>query len=298
MWNGQMWENVGEMRATGWELGLNWQDRFGDFNYGVGVNLSSVKNKAIKLNGDYIYTGGHNGDNIIRNEAGELISQFYGYTVDGIFQNETEVRSYTSEHGTLMQPNAQPGDFRYKDINFDGKIDENDKSYIGNPFPDLMLGVNLNASYKNWDFLAQLYGTFGNDIYNLNKDRYFGTDGVNVIAGTYDKAWRPDNTNTDVPRLSVNDSNGNHNKPSTFFVEDGSYMRLKLIQIGYTLPKSVLGPKMSARISLSAQNLFTITGYSGMDPETAATGSVTQAGIDWTGYPNPRTFLLGVNLNF
>lgn len=298
MWNGQMWENVGEMRATGWELGINWQDRAGDFNYGVGVNLSSVKNKAITLNGDYIYTGSHNGDNIIRNEAGKPISQFYGYTVDGIFQNETEVRSYTSQYGELMQPNAQPGDFRYKDLNHDGKITEADKSYIGNPFPDLMLGVNLNASYKNFDFLAQFYGTFGNDIYNLNKDRYFGTDGVNVIAGTYDKAWRTDNTNTDVPRLSVNDANGNHNKPSTFFVENGSYMRLKLLQIGYTLPKSVLGPKVTARVSLSAQNLFTITGYSGMDPETAAMGSVTEAGIDWTGYPNPRTFLLGVNLNF
>ena len=298
MWNGQMWENVGEMRATGWELGLNWQDNIGDFNYGVGLNLSSVKNKAITLNGDYIYTGSHNGDYIIRNEAGQLISQFYGYVVDGIFQNETEVRSYTSQTGELMQPNAQPGDFRYKDLNNDGTIDENDKTYIGNPFPDLMMGINLNASWKNFDFLAQFYGTFGNDIYNLNKDRYFGTDGQNVIAGTYEKAWRPDNTNTDVPRLSVNDANGNHNKPSTFFVEDGSYMRLKLLQIGYTLPKNVLGPKMTARISLSAQNLFTITGYSGMDPETAAMGSVTEAGIDWTGYPNPRTFLLGVNLNF
>ena len=298
MWNGQMWENVGEMRATGWEFGVNWQDHAGDFNYGVGVNLSSVKNKAITLNGDYIYTGSHNGDYIIRNEAGQLISQFYGYVVDGIFQNETEVRSYTSETGSLMQPNAQPGDFRYKDLNHDGTIDENDKTYIGNPFPDIMMGINLNASWKNFDFLAQFYGTFGNDIYNLNKDRYFGTDGVNVIAGTYDKAWRADNTNTDVPRLSVNDANGNHSKPSTFFVENGSYMRLKLLQIGYTLPKNVLGPKMTARISLSAQNLFTITGYSGMDPETAAMGSVTEAGIDWTGYPNPRTFLLGVNLNF
>ena len=298
MWNGQMWENVGEMRATGWELGFNWQDNIGDFNYGVGLNLSSVKNKAITLNGDYIYTGSHNGDYIIRNEAGQLISQFYGYVVDGIFQNETEVRSYTSQTGELMQPNAQPGDFRYKDLNNDGTINENDKTYIGNPFPDLMMGINLNASWKNFDFLAQFYGTFGNDIYNLNKDRYFGTDGQNVIAGTYEKAWRPDNTNTDVPRLSVNDANGNHNKPSTFFVENGSYMRLKLLQIGYTLPKNVLGPKMTARISLSAQNLFTITGYSGMDPETAAMGSVTEAGIDWTGYPNPRTFLLGVNLNF
>ena len=298
MWNAQMWENVGEMRATGWELGINWQDRMSDFTYGVGVNLSSVRNKAIILNGDYIYTGSHNGDNIIRNEAGEFISQFYGYTVDGIFQNETEVRSYTNEYGTPMQPNAQPGDFRYKDLNHDGKVDEADKSYIGNPFPKLMMGINLNAGYKNWDFLAQLYGTFGNDIYNLNKDRYFGTDGVNVIAGTWDKAWRADNTDTDVPRLSVNDANGNHNKPSTFFVESGSYMRLKLLQIGYTLPKNVLGPKVSARISLSAQNLFTITGYSGMDPETAATGGVTEAGIDWTGYPNPRTFLVGINLNF
>jgi TonB-linked SusC/RagA family outer membrane protein len=298
MWNAQMWENVGEMRATGWELGLSWQDRADDLQYGVGVNLSSVRNKAITLNGDYLYTGSHNGDNIIRNEEGELISQFYGYTVDGLFQNETEVRSYTNEHGALMQPNAQPGDFRYKDLNHDGTIDEHDKSYIGNPFPDLMMGVNLNAAYKGFDFLAQFYGTFGNDLYNLNKDRYFGTDGVNVIAGTYDKAWRSDNTSTDVPRLSVNDANGNHNKPSTFFVEDGSYLRCKLIQIGYTLPQSVLGSKVQARVSLSAQNLFTITGYSGQDPETAATGSVTEAGIDWLGYPNPRTFLLGVNLNF
>lgn len=301
MWNAQMWENVGEMRATGWELGLNWQDRTTDFSYGVGLNLSSVRNKAITLNGDFIYTGSHNGDYIIRNEEGKLISQFYGYTVDGIFQNETEVRSYTDEHGTAMQPNAQPGDFRYRDINHDGKINEQDKSYIGNPFPDLMVGLNMNAAYKNFDFLAQFYGTFGNDIYNLNKDRYFGTDGVNVIKGTYDKAWRTDNTDTDVPRLSVNDANGNHNKPSTFFVEDGSYFRLKLLQVGYTLPKQVLGDKVQARISLSCQNLFTITSYSGMDPETAAmngSNGVTEAGIDWFGYPNPRTFLLGVNLNF
>jgi len=299
MWNGQMWENVGEMRATGWELSFNWNDHIGEFAYGVGVNMSGVRNKAITLNGDYIYTGSHNGDYIIRNEAGQLLSQFYGYTVDGIFQNQTEVTSYTNEYGEALQPNAQPGDFRYKDINNDGVIDENDKSYIGNPFPDVTLGLNLNASYKGFDILANFYGTFGNDIYNLNKDRYFGTNGSNVLAGTYDKAWRTDNTNTDVPRLSVNDANGNHSKPSTFFVEDGSYFRLKLLQIGYTLPKSVFKDKVQARVSLSFQNLFTITKYSGMDPETASMGSgITSAGIDWFGYPNPRTFLLGLNLNF
>lgn len=298
MWNGQMWENVGEMKATGWELGINWSDNIGEFSYGVGVNLSSVRNKAITLNGDYIYTGSHNGDYIIRNEEGKLISQFYGYVVDGIFQNQTEVTSYTDQYGEAMQPNAQPGDFRYKDLNNDGTIDENDKTYIGNPFPDLMVGLNLNASYKNFDILANFYGTIGNDIYNLNKDRYFGTDGVNVIAGTYEKSWRPDNTDAELPRLSVNDANGNHNKPSTFFVEDGSYFRLKLLQIGYTIPSKVFNDKVKARISLSCQNPFTITGYSGMDPETASMGSVTESGIDWTGYPNPRTFLIGVNLNF
>ncbi len=296
-WNGRMWENIGSMKATGWELGFNWQDRIEDFTYGASLNLSSVRNKAVNLNGNYIYTGSRNGDYIIRNEEGRSISQFYGYVVDGIFQNQTEVTSYTDEHGNLMQPNAQPGDFRYKDLNHDGTIDEKDKTYIGNPFPDLMIGFNVNAAYKGFDLQAQFYGTIGNDIYNLNKERYFGTNGANVLAGTYDLAWNGEGTSYTIPRLSVNDSNGNATKPSTFFVENGSYFRCKLLQIGYTLPKKWLGNTL-LRISLSAQNLFTITGYSGMDPETASMGSVTQAGIDWTGYPNPRTFLLGLNLNF
>ena len=296
-WNGQMWENIGSMKATGWELGFNWQDQIKDFTYGASLNLSSVRNKAVNLNGNYIYTGSHNGDSIIRNEEGLPISQFYGYVVDGLFQNQTEVTSYTNEYGEAMQPNAQPGDFRYKDINLDGKIDENDKTYIGNPFPDLMVGFNLNAAYKGFDFQAQFYGTFGNDIYNLNKERYFGVNGSNVLAGTLNAAWHGEGTSYDIPRLSVDDPNGNYTKPSSYFVESGSYFRCKLLQIGYTLPKSVMG-NVQLRVSLSAQNLFTITGYSGMDPETASMGSATEAGIDWTGYPNPRTILLGLNLNF
>lgn len=296
-WNGRMWENIGSMKATGWELGFNWQDQIKDFTYGASLNLSSVRNKAVNLNGNYIYTGSHNGDYIIRNEEGLPISQFYGYVVDGLFQNQTEVTSYTNEYGEAMQPNAQPGDFRYKDINLDGKIDENDKTYIGNPFPDLMVGFNLNAAYKGFDFQAQIYGTFGNDIYNLNKERYFGLNGSNVLAGTLNAAWHGEGTSYDIPRLSVDDPNGNYTKPSSYFVESGSYFRCKLLQIGYTLPKSVMG-NVQLRVSLSAQNLFTITGYSGMDPETASMGSATEAGIDWTGYPNPRTILLGLNLNF
>ncbi len=299
MWNGQMWENVGKMKASGWELGINWNDQIQDFTYGVGLNLSQVKNKAVKLNGDYIWTGGFSGDFIVRNAEGESLSQFWGYKTAGIFQNETEVKSYTNEHGKSLQPNAQPGDLRFVDLNNDGVIDSNDKTHIGNPFPDLMVGLNLNAAYKGFDLVANFYGTFGNDIFNKNIGRYAGTDGQNVYAGTYDKSWRTDNTGAEFPRLSVNDSNMNYKRVSDFFVEDGSYFRCKLLQIGYTLPKQWFNNKLNLRLSFSAQNLFTITNYSGADPEAASMGkSVTEAGIDYTGYPNPRTFLFGLNMSF
>lgn len=299
MWNGQMWENVGKMKASGWELGINWNDQIQDFTYGIGLNLSQVKNKAVKLNGDYIWTGGFSGDYIVRNAEGESLSQFLGYKTAGIFQNETEVKSYTNEHGESLQPNAKPGDLRFVDLNNDGVIDSNDKTHIGNPFPDLMVGLNLNAAYKGFDLVANFYGTFGNDIFNQNIGRYAGTDGQNVYAGTYDKTWRTDNTGAEFPRLSVNDSNMNYKRVSDFFVEDGSYFRCKLLQIGYTLPKQWFNNKLSLRLSFSAQNLFTITNYSGADPEAASMGkSVTEAGIDYTGYPNPRTFLFGLNMSF
>lgn len=299
MWNGQMWGNVGKMKASGWELGINWNDQIQDFTYGVGLNLSQVKNKAVKLNGDYIWTGGFSGDYIVRNAEGESLSQFWGYKTAGIFQNETEVKSYTNEHGESLQPNAKPGDLRFVDLNNDGVIDSNDKTHIGNPFPDLMVGLNLNAAYKGFDLVANFYGTFGNDIFNKNIGRYAGTDGQNVYAGTYDKTWRTDNTGAEYPRLSVNDSNMNYKRVSDFFVEDGSYFRCKLLQIGYTLPKQWFNNKLNLRLSFSAQNLFTITNYSGADPEAASMGkSVTEAGIDYTGYPNPRTFLFGLNMSF
>lgn len=299
MWNGQMWENVGKMKASGWEFGINWNDQIQDFTYGVGLNLSQVKNKAVKLNGDYIWTGGFSGDYIVRNAEGESLSQFWGYKTAGIFQNETEVKSYTNEHGESLQPNAKPGDLRFVDLNNDGVIDSNDKTHIGNPFPDLMVGLNLNAAYKGFDLVANFYGTFGNDIFNKNIGRYAGTDGQNVYAGTYDKTWRTDNTGAEYPRLSVNDSNMNYKRVSDFFVEDGSYFRCKLLQIGYTLPKQWFNNKLNLRLSFSAQNLFTITNYSGADPEAASMGkSVTEAGIDYTGYPNPRTFLFGLNMSF
>lgn len=300
-WNGQRWVNIGKMKATGWEFSVNWNDKVNDFGYELGINLSSVKNKTEKLvTNSPLLSGSFNGDFITRTEEGEEVSRFYGYVADGIFQNQTEINAHTSEKGDKLQPNAVPGDIRFKDLNNDGVLDEKDKKYIGNAFPDLMIGFNTHFTYKNWDLVASFYGTIGNDIYNKTMEMYSGTGGSNVYAGTFDKAWHGEGTSNDIPRLSVNDANNNYKRVSSFFVEDGSYFRCKLLQIGYTLPKS-FSRYVGVRVSLSAQNLFTITNYSGMDPERAALSGkdgIIETGIDGVGYPNPRTFLVGLNLTF
>ncbi len=298
-WNGQVWMNIGSMKASGWELSFDWRDKVGDLQYNVGINLSHVRNEAIKFSGDGpILTGGFNGDQIIRNEDGGLISRFYGYVADGIFQNWEQVYAHTDEHGSLIQKDAQPGDIRFVDRNYDGVLDENDKTWLGNPYPDLMLGSTIGLDYRNWDFTVNFYGTIGNDIYNKTISLYSGVSGQNVYAGTLNKAWHGEGTSTTIPRLSVNDINQNYTRVSSFYVEDGSFFRAKLIQLGYTLPKN-LTRGTELRLSLSAQNLFTITGYSGMDPERPMLdGSVIETGIDGIAYPNPRTFLFGIDFKF
>jgi TonB-linked SusC/RagA family outer membrane protein len=299
MWNGEMWTNIGSMEARGWELSINWRDKINDFNYEAGINLSGVKNKAKTLvDNTPVLRGGFFNDYIVKNEEDGEISRFYGYIADGIFQNKTEINSHTSNTGVLLQPDAQPGDIRFKDLNHDGVLDEKDKTYIGNAFPDVMIGLNIRMEYKNFDLVSNFYGTIGNDIYNSAMGGlYAGTDGQNVFADAYDKAWRGEGTSNFYPRLSVNDKNLNYRRVSSFFVEDGSYFRCKLLQLGYTLPQSIT-KGIGVRVSASAQNLFTITNYSGMDPERAAMGDVLESGIDNLGYPNPRTFLFGVNINF
>lgn len=299
MWDGRLWGNIGSMQAQGWELSFNWRDAIQDFRYEVGLNLSSVQNKAIKFSdGMIIWNKNFSGSSIIRNIADEEISQFYGYVADGIFQNEAEVNAHSDKDGKLMQQYAEPGDIRFKDINGDGKLDDNDKKYIGNAYPDLMLGLNLKAYYKNFDLTANLYGTIGNDIYNSAKAGFYsGEGGQNVYADAFSKAWNGEGSTNTYPRLSYSDKNNNYKTVSSFFVEDGSYFRCKLLQLGYTLPKNIT-KHVGVRFSVSAQNLFTITNYSGMDPERAAMGAALEAGVDEIGYPNPRTFLFGVNVNF
>ena len=292
-WPSSVMMNIGEMEAAGWEVSATWRDRAGDFRYEVGVNLSGVRNKAIKLTGD-----GPVDVDFSRSEDGGLIGRFFGYQTDGLFQNWTEVYSHTDEHGSLIQPDAQPGDIRFVDRNGDGRISEADRTYIGNPYPDVVLGLNIGLYWRDWDLTANFYGSFGNDIYNTTRSKYSGANGENIFAGTWDKVWNGEGSTNDIPRLSVNDSNQNYSRASDFFVEDGSYFRCKLLQLGYTFPRKLMAG-YTLRLSVSAQNLFTVTGYSGMDPERPnLEGNVLKTGVDWIAYPNPRTFLFGVNFNF
>lgn len=298
-WMGALTQNIGQMRARGWELSLNWNDKVGEFGYNVGVQLSGVRNKAIKFSGDGPVWGGSGlSESIIRNDDGGLISRFFGYQTDGLFQNWEEVYAHTDEHGTLIQPDAQPGDIRFLDLNHDGKLTDDDKRFIGNPYPDLMVGFNLGANWKGFDFLANFYGTFGNDIFNLQKQRYSGNSGQNVYRGTLEKVWHGEGTSNDIPRLSYNDLNQNYGRVSSFYVEDGSYFRCKLLTLGYTLPASIMGD-FNLRVYFSAQNLFTFTKYDGMDPERPFyDGSSIETGIDRANYPTPKTFLFGVDFKF
>ena len=302
MWNGRMWANVGSIKASGWEFSANWRDSAGEFNYEIGLNLTAVKNKVLKLaDNSPILTKTFGNSYVIRNEAGGELNRFYGFVVDGVFQNWTEVLNYTNDKGELLQPDAQPGDFRYKDTNGDGKFDDNDKKYIGNAFPKLSMGLNMKFGYKDFDLVANFYGTFGNDIYNAAKAGFYsGNGGQNVYADAWEKAWKGEGTSTTHPRLSVADKNMNYSRVSSFFVEDGSYFRCKVLQLGYTLPKKLMG-NVGLRLYVSTENLFTFTKYSGMDPERGALGDPDkplETGIDEIAYPSPRTFLFGINLTF
>ncbi len=298
-WMGAITQNIGQMRARGWELSINYNDQVGDFRYDIGVQLSGVKNKAIKFTGDGpIWDGSGLPESIIKNEDGTYISRFFGYQTAGIFQNWEQVYAHTNEHGKLIQPDAQPGDLIFVDRNNDGQLTDADKDYIGNPYPDLTLGLNLGFWYKNFDLSANFYGTFGNDIFNLQRGRYSGVSGQNVFAGTLDQTWTGEGCGAEYPRLSYNDLNQNYTRVSDFFVEDGSYFRCKLLTLGYTLPKSFM-KDYNLRFYVSAQNLFTITKYTGMDPERPFyDGGAIATGIDHNNYPSPRTFLLGLDFKF
>jgi len=296
----RQWANVGSLTTQGFEMSLKYQNDIDDFHYSFDVNITSAHSEMTTLaNGEALWDGNHQRlNNLGYTAEGETAGSFYGYVTDGIFQNKTEVNSHSDEHGNLIQPNAKPGDFRFKDLNGDGQLTSDDRKIIGNPEPDFSYGLNMYFEYKNFDLSALFSGSYGNDMLNAIKP-YIGTGSgsYNMYADLLDEAWDGEGSTDQQPRLSDTDLNQNF-RYSDYYVEDGSYLRLKNIQVGYTLPQS-LSESINisrAKVFVGAENLFTLTSFSGLDPEIG--GSATLRGVDWGHYPLPRIFNFGINMNF
>lgn len=296
-------QNVGSFRSTGWDIALGYNQNIGDLAIDVLATFNTNESSAVELapGNERILAQRRTefGNSYLKlTELNRTVGLFYGYETNGIFNNQTEINSHSNDNGELVQPDAQPGDLIFVDQNNDGELNEDDLTVIGNPFPDFYSGLNLSATFKKWDLTMQWYGTFGNDVYNYLK--YFNTSGVsntNVKAGLLNDVWSESNSDASIPRLTINDPNGNFKRSSDYFVEDGSYVRLKNLQLGYTFD---LAPNAKIRVYASGQNLFTFTKYSGLDPEVAdsGTGVIAGYGIDFARYPLSRTYILGLNINF
>lgn len=286
------WKNAGELENRGWETELSYQGKTGDFNYNISVNASRFTNEVTSLGGSGPIVSGPN-----RTAVGSSVGRLYGWVTDGIFQTEAEVQAF-STGGVLAQPNAHAGDFRYKDLNNDGKVNDLDRDWIGNPLPDLVYGANLSLSYKSFDFSAFFQGSYGNDIYNAVKGRVSQLAGYfNGFEYVYNQAWRGEGTSNTVPIMTTVNANDNF-RISDYYIEDGSYVRLKNIQLGYTLPTS-LSSKINVkyvRIWLGGTNLLTFTKYTGFDPEIGLTASPLSAGNDSFAYPQTKEFTIGIKV--
>ncbi|WP_026899290.1 SusC/RagA family TonB-linked outer membrane protein [Daejeonella oryzae] len=293
---GSPWGNVADMENRGLEFELGYQKQLGKLNLNVRSNLSFLQNEVTYLGeGKSFLDGGANIQNsaypITRIAVGEAIGSFYGFQSNGIFQNQAEINAYTGANG-LIQPNAKPGDFRWSDINSDGKIDQADRTFIGDPTPNITYGFTMNANWKNLDLLVFGQGVSGNQIFQGL--RRLDIPNANWQSKALNR-WSGEGSSNTYPRLTTNDENRNFSNPSDFFLEDGAYFRIKTLQLGYTLPSSLTSKAglSKARIYVSSNNLVTFTKYTGFDPEIGTGGSY---GIDRGIYPQSRSFLFGLNV--
>ncbi len=296
--NDPPFDNVGSVENRGVELSFNWRHHMQDFRYSVGLNTAYNRNKMTKIgNAEGVLPGATwaVAGMVTRAELGMPIGYFWGYVTDGIFQNMTEVYSHINSQGQMLQPKARPGDVRFVDFNGDGVIDADDRTMIGNPTPKLTFGMNASFEYKQFDLGLFVNGTYGNDIFNGMQRR-----DLRYINRTthFLNRWTGEGTSSTVPRFTWIDAN-NNDRISDLYIEDGSYLRLKNIQIGYTIPVQVLRriQANSWRVYISAENLLTLTKYSGADPEIGAMSSFDIA-IDRGVYPLARTFRLGTSISF
>lgn len=288
--------NIGDIQNKGVDASVTYHGAPNkDLKYDVGVIFTTYRSNITSIPGDYFEAGGSRIGNFVRNRVGHPIGSFFGYEVVGLFQDAADVSK------SPVQAGAKPGRFKYKDANGDGKISDVDRVYFGNPNPKYTLGLNLNVSYKDFDFSTFLYGSFGNDVINYVRywtDFYPSFLGVKSLDAL-NKSWLPTRTNTNVP-IAENDASFSTNQvPNSYYKENGSYLRMKSFIVGYTMPANQLKKWgiEKLRLYVQAANLFTITKYTGLDPELS--GSNAAFGIDYGNYPNnQKNFNVGVNVTF
>lgn len=298
--------NIGNMQNTGIDANVTYHGgSVKGLRYDLTATITSYNNKIVSIPGSgYFETGGSRHGNLVRNQVGQAVGAFYGYQVVGLFQSDDDVAKSPTQNG------AAAGRFKFEDVNKDGKIDASDRTFFGNPNPDFTYGFNISFSYKSFDFSTFVFGSYGNDV--LNYTKYF-TDFPQLFKGGIRReaavnAWRPDNPGSNIPKLEFVSGFSNTETNNSYYLESGSYLRDKQMQIGYTLsPSSLTRFGIDRlRVYVQAANLFTITKYSGLDPElqsinpNAGPNDPAQVtfGIDYGNYPHQRSFIVGVNLGF
>ena len=290
--------NVADMENKGIDLEIGYNKQFNEVNFSINGNVSYLENEVTFLgNGVDFLSGGATIQSstfpITRSQVGQTVNSFFGFKTNGIFQNQAEIDSYVNSTGTIIQPNAQPGDFKWVDLDDDGDIDSDDRDFLGSSIPKFTYGFTLNADYKNFDILVFSQGAAGNKIFQ-------GLRRLDIENANYQTSalgrWVGEGTSNSYPRLSTNDTNSNFSNPSDFYLEDGDYFRIKTLQIGYSLPSNVLSKYGISRLRVfyTGENLFTFTKYSGFDPEIG--GGIF--GIDRGYYPQAKTKQIGINIQF
>ena len=318
-----VYTNAGAIRNSGFEFFATYEKKVGDWSYSIKLNGSTLKNKVIDVGNPIESTDGagtsEGWDGWSRTMNGYPIATFYGYRVAGIFQSQAEIdaanaaaKAAGSPNGTYQGQSVRPGDFKFKDLDGNGYVSDLDREPLGNGFPKLNYGLNANISYKNWDLNIFLYGIAGQQIMSYSYKTLTTANGGgyhNILQESYDKAWRPDNPSAVFPLISNKDQNKNNNqRVSDFYVKNGDFLRIQNIQIGYTFSKKLISSlKMeNARLYASIENLATITGYKGGDPEIGGNlknngdsdNGILRTGFDNGRYPFPRMFVLGFSIGF
>lgn len=297
--------NAGSVENKGIELGIIYKNKIKDFNYNIGANISAISNQVISIAESEPILGGFGLSDgpLTRTEAGYPIGSFYLYKMLGIFQTQEEI-----DKSPFQTLDTRAGDVKFADLNGDNKIDDKDREHAGNPFPNFTYGANISLTWKNFDLSLMAQGIQGNDVYFLNGNFAYETQtrGFNSYAKILER-WTPTNTNTTIPKVSLDDRNGNR-RASTRWIEDGSYFRIRNITLGYNLKNVIKWKGVEAlHIYVTAQNAVTWTKYPGLDPEIQANTNDTRGlgissdlavGIDWGTVSAPRTFIMGVKLDF